>query len=82
MLQDAEVNLVFLDELNIVLKLGYLSVSQVIEALQRRPPMQHVVITGRGAPPELVEVADTVTEMRPIKHAFDAGVRAQKGVEL
>jgi cob(I)alamin adenosyltransferase len=44
--------------------------------------MQHVVITGRGAPPELIEVADTVTEMRPIKHAFDAGVRAQKGVEL
>lgn len=82
MLEDAEVNLVFLDELNIVLKLGYLSVSQVIEALQRRPPLQHVVITGRGAPPELIEVADTVTEMRPIKHAFDAGVRAQKGVEL
>ncbi len=82
MLQDAGVNLVFLDELNIVLKLGYLSVSQVIEALQRRPPLQHVVITGRGAPPELIEVADTVTEMRPIKHAFDAGVRAQKGVEL
>jgi cob(I)alamin adenosyltransferase len=82
MLQDAEVNLVFLDELNIVLKLGYLSVSEVIETLQRRPPLQHVVITGRGAPPELVEVADTVTEMRPIKHAFDAGVRAQKGVEL
>ena len=82
MLQDAAVNLVFLDELNIVLKLGYLPVSQVIEALQRRPPMQHVVITGRGAPPELIEVADTVTDMRPIKHAFDAGVRAQKGVEL
>jgi cob(I)alamin adenosyltransferase len=82
MLQDAGLNLVFLDELNIVLKLGYLSVSEVIETLQRRPPMQHVIITGRGAPPELIEVADTVTEMRPIKHAFDAGVRAQKGVEL
>jgi cob(I)alamin adenosyltransferase len=82
MLQDAELNLVFLDELNIVLKLGYLSVSEVVQALQRRPPLQHVVITGRGAPPELIEVADTVTEMRPIKHAFDAGVRAQKGVEL
>jgi len=82
MLRDARIDLVFLDELNIVLKLGYLPVSQVVEALQRRPPMQHVVITGRGAPPELVEVADTVTEMRPIKHAFDAGVRAQKGVEL
>ena len=82
MLQDAGLDLVFLDELNIVLKLGYLSVSEVIETLQRRPPMQHVIITGRGAPPELIEVADTVTEMRPIKHAFDAGVRAQKGVEL
>ena len=82
MLQDAGLNLVFLDELNIVLKLGYLSVFEVIETLQRRPPMQHVIITGRGAPPELIEVADTVTEMRPIKHAFDAGVRAQKGVEL
>jgi cob(I)alamin adenosyltransferase len=82
MLRDARIHLVFLDELNIVLKLGYLPVSQVIETLQRRPPMQHVVITGRGAPPELVEAADTVTEMRPIKHAFDAGVRAQKGVEL
>lgn len=82
MLQDAELNLVFLDELNIVLKLGYLSVSEVVQALQRRPPLQHVVITGRGAPPELIEAADTVTEMRPIKHAFDAGVRAQKGVEL
>ena len=82
MLRDASINLVFLDELNIVLKLGYLPISQVIDVLQQRPPMQHVVITGRGAPPELVEVADTVTEMRPIKHAFDAGVRAQKGVEL
>jgi cob(I)alamin adenosyltransferase len=40
------------------------------------------VVTGRGAPPELIEIADTVTEMRPIKHAFDAGVRAQKGIEL
>jgi cob(I)alamin adenosyltransferase len=82
MLGDARIDLVFLDELNIVLKLGYLPVSQVVETLQQRPPMQHVVITGRGAPPELVEAADTVTEMRPIKHAFDAGVRAQKGVEL
>jgi cob(I)alamin adenosyltransferase len=82
MLRDARIDLVFLDELNIVLKLGYLPVSQVVETLQQRPPMQHVVITGRGAPPELVEAADTVTEMRPIKHAFDAGVRAQKGVEL
>ena len=82
MLSDSAIQLVLLDELNIVLKLGYLQVADVIAALERRPPMQHVMITGRGAPPELIEVADTVTRMQPIKHAFDAGVRAQKGVEL
>jgi cob(I)alamin adenosyltransferase len=82
MLSDAAIQLVLLDELNIVLKLGYLQVVDVIAALERRSPMQHVMITGRGAPPELIEVADTVTQMQPIKHAFDAGVRAQKGVEL
>jgi cob(I)alamin adenosyltransferase len=82
MLSDAAIQLVLLDELNIVLKLGYLQVADVIAALERRPAMQHVMITGRGAPPQLVEVADTVTQMQPIKHAFDAGVRAQKGVEL
>jgi cob(I)alamin adenosyltransferase len=82
MLRDPAVQVVLLDELNIVLKLGYLPVADVIDTLARRPPLQHVVITGRGALPELIEAADTVTEMRPIKHAFDAGVRAQKGVEL
>jgi cob(I)alamin adenosyltransferase len=82
MLSDPSLHVVLLDELNIVLKLGYLKVGDVIAALEQRPPMQHVVITGRGAPPELIEIADTVTQMQPIKHAFDAGVRAQKGVEL
>jgi cob(I)alamin adenosyltransferase len=82
LLQDPALNLVLLDELNIVLKLGYLPVAEVTAALGRRPSLQHVIITGRGAPPELVDIADTVTEMRPVKHAFDAGVRAQKGVEL
>ena len=82
MLSDSAIQLVLLDELNIVLKLGYLRVADVIAALERRPPMQHVMITGRGALPELIGVADTVTQMQPIKHAFDAGVRAQKGVEL
>jgi len=57
-------------------------VADVITALRERPPHQHVVITGRGAPAELVELADTVTEMRALKHAFDAGVRAQRGIEL
>ncbi len=81
-LTDPSVNLVVLDEINIALKLGYLDVEMVLAALRARPPMQHVVLTGRAAPPELVEFADTVTEMREIKHAFRAGIQAQEGVEL
>lgn len=81
-LSDPAVNLVVLDEINIALKLGYLEVHAVLDALRARPPMQHVVLTGRGAPPELIEFADTVTEMREIKHAFRSGIQAQEGVEL
>lgn len=76
------IGLVVLDELNIALKHGYLELDQVMEDLQARPTMQHVVVTGRGAKPELIELADTVTEMGMVKHAFAAGIRAQKGVEL
>lgn len=82
MLQDPALGLVVLDELNIALKYRYLDVQQVIDDLLGRPEMQHVVITGRGAPPELVEVAHTVTEMNVVKHAFAQGIRAQPGVEL
>lgn len=81
-LQDPGVHLVVLDELNIALKLGLVPLDAVLGALWARPAHQHVVITGRGAPKELIEVADTVTEMRPVKHAFDAGIQAQKGIEL
>lgn len=81
-LSDASVQLVLLDELNIVLKYGYLSLDEVVGQLAERPSQQHVVITGRGASPTLIEFADTVTEMRDIKHAFRAGIRAQKGIEL
>ena len=81
-LQDDAVDLVLLDELNIVLRLKYLELADVLPALQNRPAMQHVVITGRGALPGLIEIADTVTDMTEVKHAFRAGVRAQKGVEL
>ena len=73
---------VVLDELNIALKHGYLDLDQVLSDLQARPPMQHVVVTGRGAKPELIEMADTVTEMGMLKHAFQAGIKAQKGIEL
>ena len=82
MLDDADVSLVLLDELNIALKYGYVELDVVITALQSRPPMQHVIVTGRGAPQALIDIADTVTEMVVVKHAFDSGVRAQKGVEL
>ena len=82
MLANPAIQLVLLDELNIALKQHYIDVNVVIAALKIRPPMQHVVITGRGAPQALIDIADTVTEMVVVKHAFNAGVRAQKGVEL
>ena len=80
-LSDPTIGLVVFDELNIALKYRYLDVQTVINDLLSRPEMQHVVITGRGAPPELIEIADTVTEMQVIKHAFKDGIAAQAGVE-
>ena len=82
MLNDESFDLVILDELNIALNQKYLPVEEVIADLQKRPHMQHVVITGRGAPKELIDASDTVTEMKDIKHAYRAGIMAQKGVEL
>ncbi len=82
LLRDESIALVVLDELNIALRKGYLDLPTVLEDLASRPAMQHVIITGRGAAREILEVADTVTDMRKEKHAFEAGVKAQKGVEL
>ena len=82
MLNDTSYDLILLDELNIVLKYQYLPIEDVIKHLQSRPEMQHVVITGRAAKDELIEIADTVTEMKDVKHAFRSGIKAQKGVEL
>lgn len=82
MLSDPDYDFVLLDELNIVLAKDYVPLDDVLAALAARPPRQHVVITGRGAPDALVEAADTVTEMRVVKHAFKAGIMAQKGIEL
>jgi len=81
-LSNLEFDLVLLDELNIALKYDYIPLALVLEALDNKPDMQHVIITGRGAKDELIACADTVTEMREIKHAYKAGIRAQKGVEL
>ena len=80
-LADPAVGLVLFDELNIALKYRYLDVHTVIADLLERPEMQHVVITGRGAPAELIARADTVTEMAVVKHAFAAGIAAQAGTE-
>ncbi|SDF06803.1 cob(I)yrinic acid a,c-diamide adenosyltransferase [Phytopseudomonas seleniipraecipitans] len=82
LLNDPHIALVVLDELNIALKHGYLDVDVVLRDIESRPELQHVVATGRGAPPALLEAADTVTEMTLVKHAFKSGVKAQKGVEF
>ncbi len=82
-LADANRKLVVLDEVNVALKLGYLEVDQLLEGLALRPPLTHVALTGRGAPPALLERADLVTEMKLVRHPFrEQGVKAQKGIEF
>ncbi len=82
MLQDPSLHMVILDELNIVLRYDYLPLARVLEAFRAKRPDLHVVVTGRNAKPELVEMADLVTEMTLIKHPFRAGVKGQLGVEF
>lgn len=78
-----EYRLVLLDEVNIAFKLGYLDVETVIEGLARKPADSHVILTGRGAPEQLIAIADLVTEMSLIKHPFrEQGVKAQAGIEF
>ena len=80
---DPEYRLVLLDEVNIALKLGYLDVATVIAGLEQKPADSHVILTGRGAPPELIEKADLVTEMTLVKHPFkEQGIKAQPGIEF
>ncbi|QOV21753.1 cob(I)yrinic acid a,c-diamide adenosyltransferase [Anabaenopsis elenkinii] len=82
-IRNPEFQLVLLDEINIALKMGYLEVDQVLAGLAEKPPNKHVILTGRGAPPALIERADLVTEMTLIKHPFrDQGVKAQAGIEF
>ena len=82
MLSDPAFDLIILDELTYPIKFGWLDLNTVLNDLKNRPAMQHVVITGRGAPEALCEAADTVTEMTDVKHAYRAGVQAQKGIDL
>lgn len=80
-LANPDIDLVILDELTYAFKYDWLSLTEVLATLQARPAMQHVLVTGRGAPPALREIADTVTDMVMEKHAFKAGVKAMPGVE-
>ena len=82
LVMDDEHQLVVLDELNIVLRYEYLPLGEILETLGARPPMKHVVVTGRNARDELIEAADLVTEMEQVKHPFRSGVKAQIGIEF
>lgn len=77
-----EYDVVVVDELTYCLRFAWLDVGEVLEVLRQRPGNVHVVITGRGAPPELIAFADLVTEMRVVKHPYRDGVKAQKGIEF
>jgi cob(I)alamin adenosyltransferase len=82
MIADPQYKLVLLDELNIVLRYDYLPTEEIIATLRNKPPDKHVIVTGRNAKDELIEIADLVTEMEQIKHPFRSGVKAQKGIEF
>lgn len=81
MIADPALNLVVLDELNVSLSLGQLPLDPVLEALKTRPPAKHVCITGRNAPAALLDMADLVTEMTEVKHPFQAGIKAARGID-
>jgi cob(I)alamin adenosyltransferase len=82
MIADPSYRLVLLDELNIVLRYDYLPLAEVLATLKAKPRDLHVVVTGRNAKPELIELADLVTEMTMVKHPFRSGVKAQQGIEF
>lgn len=83
LIKDPSIKMVILDELNIALRYDYLPLDDVIDALKNRDAQKHIVITGRNAKPELIEIADLVTEMKLIKHPFkEQGIKAQPGIEF
>ena len=81
MLADDQLDLVLLDELTYMVAYDYLPLESVLSALRERPAHQSVIITGRGCHRDIIELADTVSELRPVKHAFDAGITAQMGID-
>ncbi len=80
-IMSGEWDLVILDEINYAISYHMLDALKVVEVLKRKPEMVHVILTGRNAHPAIVELADTVTEMRQVKHAYEKGVQAQRGIE-
>lgn len=80
-LASGDYDLLILDEVTYAVSYGWVPVDEVVAGIAGRAPKTNVVITGRDAPPELVEVSDTVTEMRKVKHAYDRGIKAKKGIE-
>jgi cob(I)alamin adenosyltransferase len=81
MLADESLDMVVLDELTYMVAYDYLPLETVLDALEKRPANQTVIITGRGCHRDILEIADTVSELRPVKHAFEAGVKAQIGID-
>jgi cob(I)alamin adenosyltransferase len=81
-LNDKSIDVVILDEFTYTLKYQWLAIDDVISTIQNRPTMQHLIVTGRGAPSALIEIADTVSEINLVKHAFQAGVQAMPGIEF
>jgi len=80
-IEAGEHRLVILDEITYLLTWGWVALDEVIDVLRDRPSAVNIICTGRDAPPELVALADTVTEMRSVKHAYDAGIRAKRGID-
>lgn len=81
LLTDDSIHTVLLDEITYMVTYGYIDLDEVLDVLENRPSMQHVVITGRACHRKIIEVADTVSEVQSIKHAFDNGIRVQKGID-
>lgn len=82
MLQNPAIALVILDELTYPIKYGYLDEASILADIAARPPKQHVVVTGRGASQALIDLADTVSDLKDVKHAYRAGIKAQAGIDL
>ena len=80
-LHDNEHQLVIFDEINYCLKYEFLNSTEIVDELKKKPPLKHVILTGNGAPPEIIEIADLVTEMKNVKHPYEQGIKGQPGIE-